>query len=130
MRILVVEDNDKTRLELVKSLEKEGYSVDYSDNGHTALKLIDKNKYDFVLSDLNLPRVDGLELAEKLDGEPPMILYTSGNYVVGLRDLADHFKVKIFMTNATIPNLLERAIALFSKNVQDNTNIKNQLLTQ
>lgn len=130
MRILVVEDEDKTRLELVSSLENEGYSVDSSDNGSSALRLISKNRYDFVLSDLNLPHVDGLELAEKLNGEPPMILYTSGNYVMGLKDLADHFKVKIFMTNATIPNLLEHAIKLFSKNVQDNTNIKNQLLTQ
>jgi len=124
MRILIVEDNDKTRLELVESLKKEGYKVDAVDDGADALRMINNNRYDFVLSDLNLPRVGGLELAEKLGGEPPMILYTSGNSITGLKDLADHFNVKVFMTNATIDSVMR----IFTESVTENCQITDRML--
>ncbi len=130
MRILVVEDDEYTRLELVKSLQRDGYTVDSSTNVADGLRLIKNNKYDFVLSDLNMPKDSGLDFLEKTKGDPPFILYSTGPEFSSISEKAKKFGALVFITDATIPNLLERAIALFSKNVEDNTNIKNQLLTQ
>lgn len=128
MRILIVEDDEETRLELVDSLQKSGYEVDSVGNGVQAMNIIKNTKYDFVLSDINMPKIGGLELAESLLGDPPMILYTSGYEVTGMRDLAKRFGVDIFMTNATIPNLLKIAMDTFKLKVQDNTDITSRLL--
>lgn len=127
MRILIVEDNDHTRLELLKSLSKEGFYVEAVDNGAAALKIVKNSKFDFVLSDINMPGIGGLELAEKLLGDPPMMLYTSGRNVVGLMDLAKEFKVSIFMTNATLEGIKNAAMEMFSKSVDRNTQVANSI---
>lgn len=127
MRILIVEDNDTTRLELLKSLSKEGFYVEAVDNGAAALKIVKNSKFDFVLSDINMPGIGGLELAEKLLGDPPMMLYTSGRNVVGLMDLAKEFKVSIFMTNATLEGIKNAAMEMFSKSVDRNTQVANSI---
>jgi len=127
MRILIVEDDDKTRLELVKSLLSEGYKVESVDNGGSALKMLNNQKFDFVLSDINMPGIGGLELAEKLLGDPPMMLYTSGRNVIGLQELAKEFKVSIFITNATLEGIKNAAIAMFSHSVDENTRVANSI---
>lgn len=127
MRILIVEDDDFTRLELVKSLKDEGYEVESVENGSTALKILKSSKFDFVLSDINMPGIGGLELAENLLGDPPMILYTSGSGVTGLKELAKKFKVDIFMTNATLEGIKNQVMQIFSQSVERNTRVANSI---
>ncbi len=65
-RILVVEDAFSTR-ELEKSiLETHGYLVDTAVDGLDALERITDNKYDLILSDIQMPRMDGFELCRTL----------------------------------------------------------------
>ena len=65
-RILVVEDAFSTR-ELEKSiLETHGYLVDTAVDGLDALERITGNKYDLILSDIQMPRMDGFELCRTL----------------------------------------------------------------
>jgi two-component system chemotaxis sensor kinase CheA len=65
-RILVVEDAFSTR-ELEKSiLETHGYVVDTAVDGLDALERITGNKYDLILSDIEMPRMDGFELCRTL----------------------------------------------------------------
>ena len=65
-RILVVEDAFSTR-ELEKSiLETHGYLVDTAVDGLDALERITGNKYDLILSDIEMPRMDGFELCRSL----------------------------------------------------------------
>ncbi len=65
-RILVVEDAFSTR-ELEKSiLETHGYLVDTAVDGLDALERITGNKYDLILSDIEMPRLDGFELCRAL----------------------------------------------------------------
>ncbi|MGZ3512447.1 MAG: hybrid sensor histidine kinase/response regulator [Thermodesulfobacteriota bacterium] len=81
-RILVVEDAFSTR-ELEKSiLETHGYLVDTAVDGLDALERITGNKYDLILSDIEMPRMDGFELCRTLkknDGykEIPFVMVTA-----------------------------------------------------
>ena len=65
-RILVVEDSVSTR-EIEKSiLESYGYQVDIASDGIEGLEKTQQVKYDLVLSDIEMPRLDGFSLVEKL----------------------------------------------------------------
>ncbi len=127
MRILVVEDDDFKRLEILNSLEKDGHTVDDFDNVPDALKALKINRYDFVLSDLNLPNVDGLDFLERTKGDPPFILYTTGREVIGIASLAKQAGALLFITNATIPNLIQRSFDAFKESVENNTKIANSI---
>lgn len=65
-RILVVEDAFSTR-ELERSiLEHHGYLVDTAVDGLDALNQVSRNSYDLILSDIDMPRMDGFELCQTL----------------------------------------------------------------
>ena len=78
-RILVVDD-EKTYLMMLESLlVRERYVIDTALNGIEALKQLDGNQYDLVLSDINMPHMDGIELLEEIrksHSEQPVIIVT------------------------------------------------------
>lgn len=64
--ILVVDDAATVRQQLRIVLEQAGYSICEARDGAQALAVIEKNRIALVISDINMPRVDGLELLEQL----------------------------------------------------------------
>jgi len=64
-RILVVDDEDNLRHMLSIMLEKEGYRVDVAANGGEALELAMKQRFDFILCDIQMPVMDGTEFVGK-----------------------------------------------------------------
>ncbi len=64
-KILVVDDEEDILNILKFLLEKEGYGVDTAPNGEEALKKIEKDYYDVVLTDLRMPGIDGMTVLEK-----------------------------------------------------------------
>ncbi len=66
MRVLVVEDEEAIASALEKGLIKEGYAVDIAGDGLEAIEKASINNYDVVCLDLNLPRIDGLEVCRRL----------------------------------------------------------------
>ena len=80
MKILMVEDERMTRIALTGTLRKEGHEVTPCPDGHTALAALDNNPYDVVLTDLNLPGPDGIEVlrhAVEKDPECKVIIMTA-----------------------------------------------------
>jgi CheY-like chemotaxis protein len=65
-RILVVDDDDGIREILTAALAGDGHAVDGARDGGEALALLERHPYDLVLSDLQMPRVDGPSLYETL----------------------------------------------------------------
>jgi len=65
-RILLTEDNPVNQLIAQKQLELLGFEVDVADNGLEALAAIDRRRYDLVLMDCQMPRLDGYEATRRL----------------------------------------------------------------
>jgi DNA-binding response OmpR family regulator len=73
MRILVVEDEPRILSFLVRGLESEGFSVDSELDGASALRRATVRRYDLVVLDLLLPRLDGLSVLRELQRRNPAV---------------------------------------------------------
>ena len=80
-RVLVVEDNDKIRLELCDFLSKNGYAADSCTNFEHIMEEIKAKRPDLILLDLGLPFVDGHFICKELrrTSNVPIIIVTSRN---------------------------------------------------
>jgi DNA-binding response OmpR family regulator len=65
-KILLVDDDLKNSIFLKRFLEEESYEVTYANNGKIAWELFPSIKPDLVLLDINMPEMDGFELAQKI----------------------------------------------------------------
>lgn len=58
--ILIVDDEENTRLGLSKLLSQEGYVIDLAANGREALELMRRQRVNLVISDINMPDMNGI----------------------------------------------------------------------
>lgn len=70
-RILIIDDEKSIRNSLKEILEYEKYKVDEAPDGIEGTKLAEKEKYDIIFSDIKMPRMDGMEVLEKLQQITP-----------------------------------------------------------
>ncbi len=106
MKILVVEDEIKVSEVLKRGLQEAGYEVDTAYDGEIGLRLAGSGKYDLIILDINLPRINGLELCKRLrqkDEVTPVLMLTalgmSDDIVTGLESGADDYMSKPFRFN-------------------------------
>ena len=72
MKLLVVDDSKAMRMIVKRTLRQAGYEnceVEEAENGVQALALIKAGSYDLVLSDWNMPEMNGIDLLETLKAE-------------------------------------------------------------
>lgn len=103
MKLLVVEDEKMLQQIITKGLKKCGYAVDHADDGEMALEMFGENEYDLIVLDLNLPKVDGMEvlhqIREKNQEIKVLILSARSDIedrIAGLDDGANDYLVKPF----------------------------------
>ena len=78
--ILVVEDDEDSRKLITRLLENTGYSVAPAEDGVSALLQLGKERFDLIISDINMPNLDGFKLLEMKGQkriETPVIFLTS-----------------------------------------------------
>lgn len=73
MRILVVEDEPMLQEAISDGLRLDGFAVDTCDNGQDAYELLYVENYDLAVLDLNLPKMDGIEVLSKIRCEKPAL---------------------------------------------------------
>lgn len=102
-KILVVEDDESLGLVLSDALKQEGYRVEWKKDGEVALKRCLEGRYDLVLLDLMLPKVDGYEICRRMraaGNETPVLMLTARgreeDRVKGLDLGADDYVAKPF----------------------------------
>jgi DNA-binding NtrC family response regulator len=80
-KILIIDDERSIRNSLREILEYEGYEVKDASDGVEGFKIASEEKFDIILSDIKMPKMDGLELLEKLkeSGVDSQIIMISGH---------------------------------------------------
>ncbi len=126
MTILVVEDNRDMR-DYISSILREHYNIMEAANGQEALDLLRKHPIDFIISDLMMPIMDGLELSRQVKADftlshLPFLMLTAKtseeSRLEGYRNGVDEYLLKPFDENlllARINNLLENRKRLQQK---------------
>ncbi len=101
--LLVVEDEPKVAMALKKGLETQTYAVDLAHEGREGKRLLAVNRYDLVILDVNLPFINGLELAEyarSRHNQLPILMLTAldttQDKVLGFDAGADDYLAKPF----------------------------------
>ena len=86
IRILLAEDDDSMRVYLARALERVGYSVVSVDRGTAALKVLEHESFDLLLTDIVMPELDGIELAQRAATMDPAmrVMFITGFAAVAL----------------------------------------------
>ncbi|MDO8827110.1 response regulator transcription factor [Methylophaga sp.] len=101
--VLLIEDDLDLAQTVMDYLQLEAISCDHASNGAAGLNLLEQNYYDVLLLDLNLPRIDGLTVCERLRNEGssiPVLMLTARDQLTdkqaGFAAGTDDYLVKPF----------------------------------
>lgn len=89
LKILVVEDNLVNQKVAVRMLERMGYRADIASNGLEVLQALERQHYDLVLMDIQMPEMDGLEATRRIRGQAhyqPYIIAMTAHALEGDRE--------------------------------------------
>ena len=121
MRILLVEDDEALGEGIRVALKPEGYTVDWAHDGASALHALTHEDFGLAVLDLGLPRMDGLEVLQRLragaNAIPVLVLTardSTADRIAGLDAGADDYLVKPFDVDelkARIRALLRRSFS-------------------
>ena len=87
IRILLAEDEEAMRTYLARALENAGYEVTAVDRGTAAVPLLEREHFDLLLSDIVMPEMDGIELAQRCAEISPetKVMFITGFAAVTLK---------------------------------------------
>ncbi|RCV88813.1 response regulator transcription factor [Billgrantia montanilacus] len=92
LNVLLIEDDLDLAATMIDYLELEGIRCDHASNGVAGLNLIERAHYDVILLDLNLPRLDGIGVCQRLrevGNDRPILMITARD---GLEAMLDGFR--------------------------------------
>ena len=92
LKILVVEDNEIARRFVFRTLHRQGYDIHAVSSGQAALDYLKNEQIDFVLMDLQMPGLDGIETTRRIremlpQDKQPVIVALTANAFSGDRDI-------------------------------------------
>ncbi|OAJ73136.1 PhoP family transcriptional regulator [Brevibacillus sp. SKDU10] len=134
IRVLIVDDEKEIRDLLRKYLERELYQVDVAVNGEEALQMFEKKKYNLMILDVMMPKIDGIEVCRRLRNKTniPILMLTAKDHeidkILGLSMGADDYITKPFSINevvARVKAIMRRFLILGS----DDRSHENTLIT-
>ena len=76
-KVLVIDDEEAARYGIVRALQAEHYSIEEASDGQQALEKLREFEPDVVVSDINMPRIDGLTLLKRVNDaeDPPLVVF-------------------------------------------------------
>jgi two-component system copper resistance phosphate regulon response regulator CusR len=103
INILIVEDEQRLAEILKKQLEDSGFNVEIAFDGYIGKQLVEKNTYNLIILDINLPLINGYDLCNeirKTNSNIPIIMLTAlgtpDNKIAGFEVGADDYVIKPF----------------------------------
>ncbi len=115
IRILLAEDEQAMREHLTRALQKSNYDVVAVDRGTAALPYLDNEKFDLLLTDIVMPEMDGIELAQHCAKVSPdtQVMFITGFSGVTLRAGESVPKAKILSKPFHLKDLVLEVQRLF-----------------
>lgn len=115
-QVLVVDDETHIRRIIEIQLARSGYSVDCAADGQEAYEMIQENLPDLVITDFQMPRMDGLSLCERLAQEEstrhiPIFLLTAKGFEIEEEKILAHGNVVEILCKPFSPVELRRKVA-------------------
>ncbi len=111
-KVLIVDDEMLMRNFLVETLKRKGIEAVQAENGEKALKLIQEQSFDMVITDLKMPGITGMDVLKKIKELSPrtfvMIITAFGtieNAVEAMKAGAFHYLIKPFSPESLIANI-------------------------
>lgn len=134
-RILVVEDDPGLRFTMTDNLEEAGFSVTAADDGAEAIRMLESETFDVVVTDIRLPGKDGLEVlgeAKKKSPSPSVIIVTSygsiESAVAAMKLGAEDYLTKPFSMEELL--LLLKKVLRFRSLEEENRDLKRRILSR
>lgn len=117
IRILLAEDDDVMREYLARALNSAGYSVTSVDRGTDAVPLLESGTFDLLLSDIVMPEMDGIELAQLAGKIAPQtqVMFITGFAAVSLRAEENVPQAKLLSKPFHLKDLVREVDALFDR---------------
>lgn len=118
LRILVAEDNPVNQRLMEVMLHSLGYHADIASNGREVLQALERQRYDLILMDIQMPEMDGLQAAEQIrlrypEAERPRIAALTANVLERDREACQAVGMDLFLPKPIRKNDLARALAEF-----------------
>ncbi len=116
LRILLAEDNVVNQKLALRLLQQMGYRADLASNGIEAVESVERQRYDVVLMDVQMPEMDGLEASRRInarfrDGERPRIVAMTANAMQGDREMCIAAGMDDYITKPIRVERLTEALA-------------------
>ena len=134
-RILIAEDEANLRLVLQKELERLGYRVQAAQDGEAALRKLEESNVDVLLCDINMPRIDGMEVLRRVyeRPNPPEVIMLTGQATVETAVEAMKLGAYDYLTKPYRINELDIRVKQAAEKRRlrvDNTRLREQLARQ
>lgn len=115
IRILLAEDEDSMRTYLARALENAGYDVVAVDRGTHALPLLEEQHFDLLLSDIVMPEMDGIELAQRCAQVSPStkVMFITGFAAVTMKASREAPQAKVLSKPFHLRDLVLEVERLF-----------------
>jgi CheY-like chemotaxis protein len=119
-KILVVEDDVVIRKSISQTLQEEGYEVDEASDGAQAVGLLNERRFDLVISDFVMPRMDGLKVVEQVHSISPQtpVIFLTGYLSRKSAESLLHGMAEFVQKPVTVELLLAKVQRLLRPKVQ------------
>ncbi len=116
-RILLAEDEEAMRSYLARALTNAGYRVETVDRGTDAIPLLEAQDFDLLLSDIVMPEMDGIELAQRCADISPRtkVMFITGFAAVSLRASREQPSAKVLSKPFHLRDLVMEVERIFEE---------------
>ena len=120
IKILLAEDDDAMRTYLERALDKAGYAVTSVGSGMEAVPLLESEHFDLLLSDIVMPEMDGIELAQRCAEISPQtkVMFITGFAAVTLRASREQPQAKVLSKPFHLRDLVLEVERVFEDQVE------------
>jgi two-component system, cell cycle response regulator CpdR len=120
IRILLAEDDVAMRSYLARALQNAGYEVVAVDRGSDAVPLLEDSRFDLLLSDIVMPEMDGIELAQHCARISPAtkVMFITGFAAVTLRASREAPQAKVLSKPFHLRDLVIEVQRVFGQSAQ------------